>query len=1021
MISVALLGPVEVRRDGELIVVPAGKPTELLMRLALSAGTMVLKERLLEDLWADDAVATTANTMQSKVSRLRRALGDPTLVVGGSLGYTLAIDAHAVDALEVVRRAEEISALRHEGHPAAVVDACSAALALFRGENLFGASDAAWLHPHRTQLEGLRLRLIEDRIGARIDLGATGDVVGELEELVAAHPLREGLWALLMTALYRAGRQADALAAYRTVRAHLVEELGLEPGRELQRLEQQVLEHDPALDAPAAPPAPATPAPALASPTSRGGNLPPLSSTLVGRDDDCSALAELGEQHRLVTLVGPAGVGKTRLALEVARRSDVADGAWLVRLDTARSPAAVADTIAVALHAADASEAALVERLRGARVLIVLDNCEHVVDTVAELVAPLLRAGPDVRILATSQLPLGVDGEQVYAVEPLPFADAVALFTQRAGEHGQSYTDAEATASIDEVCRSLDGLPLAIELAAARTKALSLPEISRRLTDRFTLLRDPSSRRSERRRTLAGAISWSYDLLFPDDQRGLWALACFVGGAPLDGIEQVLSALDVPDEAAVDVVGRLVDRSLVRVERRDEGGLRYWLLDSVRSFARDRLDDSGEAPAVLRAHAEWVAGAAAAAEHGSLGPEQPGHVAFVRTERANIDAALEWTRANDPVLGLTIAVRLGWLWVVAGDALGAARLRAALAAAGDAPDELRVAGWLLLGWLDAAAGNVDLAHVAVTTAVDELADVDDRYLHARADFFLGYVLSQKGDFDESRRLLDQARQVFVELGCRWDEAADWVLTAHVTLAGGDQPAAAQACREASRVLSEVGDPWFLVHVEAMSGAMAQAEQRYGDACVHLGNAAAAARNDGFASSEAYHRANLGRAQQQHGDLDDARRSLGQAIDLARDAGDLRVAALARLRLGRVLRAEGDIDAARAAVREAQDWYRASGGGDHARLADCMVAAMAPASATEAGDVLVSVLADARLAGDPEVEVLALDALARRATEAGDLEAAAELLACADEAMPAARLRVTDDDRLDAHAARRLLS
>ena len=323
MISVALLGPVEVRRDGDLISVPSGKPTELLMRLALSAGTMVPKERLLEDLWADEAVVTSANTVQSKVSRLRKALGDPALVVGGQLGYTLAVDASAVDALDVVRRADEVTAMRTAGDAAAAVDGCSAALALFRGESLFGASDAEWLRPHRAQLDGLRLRLLEDRVGARMDLGATGEVVGELEDLVAAHPLREGLWALLMTALYRAGRQADALAAYRAIRERLVEELGLEPGPELQRLEQQVLTHDPALDAAAPQPSSRSPSShrPTSSPPATGGNLPPLSSSLVGRERECAEVVELCSSHRLVTMVGPAGVGKTRLALEVASRA----------------------------------------------------------------------------------------------------------------------------------------------------------------------------------------------------------------------------------------------------------------------------------------------------------------------------------------------------------------------------------------------------------------------------------------------------------------------------------------------------------------------------------------------------------------------------------------------------------------------------------------------------------------------------------------------------------------------------
>lgn len=986
------------------------------MRLAVAAGTVVPKERLLEDLWGADAVSTTANTMQSKVSRLRRALGDPTLVEGGQVGYKLAVDPSAVDVLELARRADDVTRLRDAGDWTGVRDRCAEALMLFRGDSLFGASDADWLRPHRTQAEGLRLRLVEDQLRARLDLGASGDVVDELQELVAVHPLREGLWALLITALYRSGRQADALAAYRTVREHLVEELGLEPGRDLQRLEQQVLAQDPALDAPA--PGPVAP-PAVAL-VDGGGNLPALSSSLIGRDHECADLARLCDAHRLVTLVGPAGVGKTRLALEVARQRQPSDGAWFVRLETASTPQAVGDTIAVTLQANDASEAALIERLRGADVLIVLDNCEHVLEAVADLVDPLLRAGTGVRLLTTSQVPLGIDGEHVYALSPLPFDDAVELFGQRAAVHDPNFAVSEDTAALEELCRSLDGLPLAIELAAARTRSLSLSEITRRLADRFSVLRDPTSRRPERQRTLAAAIGWSYDLLFPDDQRGLWAAAAFVGGAPLDGIERVLAALGVPAEAALDVVDRLVDRSLVTIDRTADDGPRYWLLDSVRTFARDRLEDGGEAPVAFAAHAAWVANGAAAVADGARGPEQPTHLSWARTERANIDAALAWAGTNDPTLALTIATQLGWVWMLAGDHTGAERMRAALTAAERlAPDSLRLSATLLLGWLHAAGGNVELGHETVLDAIDQFDFTGDELARARADFFLAYVLSQKGDFDTCQRVLDHSRPVFADHDQAWDEAANWVLSAHVTLAAGDQAAATKACTEAQRLLAEVQDPWFLVHTEAMLGAVAQAEARYADACHHLARAAEAAESQGFASTEAYHRANLGRAQQQHGDLDAAAQTLHAAIEIGRAAGDLRVASLARMRLGRVLREQGGIDAARTLFLTAQSWYRTSGGGDHSLLTDCLVAATEP-SAPEAAALLNTVLAEARRTGDFEVEVLALDALARQSADTGDLDAAAASLALADAAMADARLRVTDADRIDAREVRHLI-
>ena len=399
-----------------------------------------------------------------------------------------------------------------------------------------------WAAPHRARLEEARMQLVETRLAAAAQLGA--DVIGELEAAVATYPYQEGLWELLIAALYRAGRQADALAAYQRVRARLADELGLDPGPRLQQLEQQVLNQDPALRGPAA------------------GNLPSLSAELVGREAEIAALAELMGDKRLVELVGPGGIGKTAVAIATGRRlAEAPGGVWLARLEAATTADDVLDTLIAALSVSG-GEAALIERLRGAAAVVILDNCEHVIDAAAALAVRLLDAAPGLRILCTSQVPLDVEGETVVELAPLPLADAVELFTRRAAR-------GEAGDAVRDLCRSLDGLPLAIELAAARTKTLSIDEITRRLDDRFSVLSDPASRRPERRRALRATIGWSYELLFPDDKRGLWALATFAGGAPLPAAEFVLAALDVPASAAIDVVGRLASRSLVIVD--DDG------------------------------------------------------------------------------------------------------------------------------------------------------------------------------------------------------------------------------------------------------------------------------------------------------------------------------------------------------------------------------------------------------------------------------------------------------------------
>jgi predicted ATPase len=751
------------------------------------------------------------------------------------------------------------------------------------------------------------------------------------------------------------------------------------------------------------------------------GNLPGLVSELVGRVDELAELCGLVRRHRLVTVVGPAGVGKTRTAIEVARGLDPPGGVWLVRLDGLDAAASVPRAVAETLHVAG-GEAMLAERFAGGESLLLLDNCEHVVDGAAALVGRLLDSAPQLRVLATSQLPLGLDGEVVHTLPPLSPADATALFAARAARMRRGFTVGPANAAtVEEVCRALDGLPLAIELAATRLKSLSVQEIARRLDDRFALLRDPTSRAAERRRTLAAAIGWSYDLLFPDDQRGLWALSTFAGGAPLDAAEHVLAALDVPPESTVDLAGRLADRCLVSVAEGADGAVRYRLLDSIRAFARARLADADLEDTACAAHAGWFAAAADRCAATVRGPGQAACLDVVRADRADIDAALAWCAGHDPALGVRIGVGFGWTWVVLGDGVaGAARVRDAVAAAGTLPPAVAAEALLLAGWLEASAGDVSRAESDLDRALAIAAGLDDERLRADGRRHLAFLRIQQG---RPRDVLAEAAaslEVCRRLGRVWETAAGLLLSAYGSIMLGDTAAARRAAEEAVALLEPIDDSWGQVHAQGMLGAIAQAEHRFDDAVAALSAAVAESDRLGFLGQAALHLTRLGRVEQQRGDPDAAVGTLHRAIAAARRSGDLRIAATARIILARILRSAGDDVAALALLEQADRWYRVAGGGDDALLTRCLIASLTARTDPAGARPLLDRLAgEARDAGAAEAELVALDALARLAAEAGDADAARRQLDAADALHGRLRHLVDDPDRLDAAIARQV--
>jgi predicted ATPase/DNA-binding SARP family transcriptional activator len=682
-----ILGSLEVRADGGPVTFRGAKPRGLLAVLLLHANEPVSAERLAVALWGNDARADAVKTVQVNVSRLRRALGDPGVLVTTPAGYELRVAPGELDAAHFEQLAAEGHRALADGAPERAAETLREALELWRGPALAEFASEPFAQAEIRRLEDERLAASEARVESELALGRHVTLVGELEELIAAHPLRERLHGLLMVALYRSGRQADALAAYRRARDVLVDQLGIEPGPDLRALERAVLAQDRELDPPAARP---VERPAAA-------RLPAPPTPIVGREADLAALQDiLGEMgERLVTVVGPGGVGKTRLALELARDAGdrFRDGAYFVSLAPVKGHEHVASTmtreLGIVLMPSESAEAGLARHLGDRDVLLVVDNFEHVLGA-APMVAELLAATTSLKVLVTSREPLRLRAERLFQLEPLELpsveasgagaedAPAVALFLAVARARDPSFERSEENRSAAAlVCRRVDGLPLAIELAGARIGLLSAPELATRLADGVGALGTGARDAPARQRTLTATLEWSHELLTGDERKAFASLAVFAGGCTLDAAQAVTGS-------SLDVLEGLVAKNLVVRRPAGNGQSRLLLLETVRDFAVDRLAARGDGDEVHRRHLDYYL---AVAERGASELERsdsPATMMELDLEVDNLRGALSWALdRSDPEGALRLATAQWWHWDRRDPGAGADWLRRALALPAD--------------------------------------------------------------------------------------------------------------------------------------------------------------------------------------------------------------------------------------------------------------------------------------------------------------------------------------------------
>ncbi|MEU9154765.1 BTAD domain-containing putative transcriptional regulator [Streptomyces sp. NPDC048417] len=1000
-----ILGPLDIRTDDGTPVDPGGpRPRALLTLLLLDAGRAVSAQRLAEGLYGAEPPAGAANALQSQISRLRRRLAPHAGIEATATGYRVAVTPDTVDVHQFETRSAAGRAALAAGDHRNAAARLREALALWRGPALPDLPDA---YAEAARLEELRLAAVQDRIEADLALGEGAGLVAEVRALLAAHPLSERLYGQLMRALHAGGRPAEALRVFEEARRALADQLGADPSPELSALHLELLRG--------------------AEPERTG--LPGQLTRFIGREPELARIADLLAGSRLVTLTGPGGAGKTRLAVEAANKIEAArtgDGVCFVELaplgDGSQIPYAVLTGLGVreglrspAADTTDRLLAALEER----ELLLVLDNCEHLVEAAAGTAALLLASCPGVRILATSRESLNITGEVLVPVPPLPPEPAERLFLDRARAVRPGFG---GHARVPHICAALDGLPLAIELAAARLRTLTPDELADRLDDRFRLLSRGDRSKAPRHRTLRAVVEWSWDLLDEEERELARRLTVFSGGATLAAVEAVCG-LPYPE----DLLASLVEKSFLEVS---EG--RYRMLETIRAFAAEDLPDPG---GLRDAHAGYFLGLAEEAEPKLRGGGQLPWLERLSAEHGNLDAALRHLVRHGPEDALRLMAVLSCFWRLRGlHGEQVTSARELLAAVGDAPppglteeyvlcainvllgDGVHAAGGAagggpagggpaggdeeLVARVDALMAGCEvplrLPYILMLWSVaagprpatDERALAlagDDPWARALLDVGLGFRDMLAGRPREAEECFGRGLEGFRATGDRWGMANcldPLGMSAH---ARGDSRRALELLDEGLAYMRELAAPEETADLLRTRGTVLLHQGDAAGAEAHFEQALTLARGAGLPDKVAGARRGLGDAARLSGDTARARVHYENALrECAANWFSVGETVRILIGLGRTSAAEGDTE-------EARDWFRQAAelaveGPGTLELADAAEASASVADSAVRAAVLLgaaTALRGARAEADPDVVRVERDVRAKLSAEAYD--------------------------------------